>query len=196
MKNLILSSALLLSFVLSSNVKAQATDPFLGQIAFVPYTFTPKFWHECDGSLLLISQNPALFSLIGTTYGGNGTINFALPDMRGRVVVSNGTSAQGTPYIMGQTGGTESVTLTQAQMPAHNHTVNASTAEGDQNLPTGSVPADTKLLDKEYTNTAPNTTMNPAMVGSAGGNQPHENRPPFLTLKCIISMQGVFPTQN
>jgi microcystin-dependent protein len=196
MKKLILSIALLLSFVLNFNVKAQASDPFLGQIAFVPYTFVPKFWHECDGSLLPISQNQALFSLLGTTYGGNGTTNFALPDMRGRVVVSNGTSAQGTSYVMGQTGGTETVTLTQAQMPAHNHAINASTAEGNQNIPTGNIPADTKILDKEYSNTAPNTAMNSAMVGSTGGNQPHENRPPFLTLKCIISMAGVFPSIN
>jgi microcystin-dependent protein len=97
---------------------------------------------------------------------------------------------------MGQTGGAESVTLNITQMPSHNHTVNAVTAEGNQNIPTGSLPANTKVLDKEYSDTTADTTMKSTMLNNTGGNQPHENRPPFITLKCIISLTGVFPSQN
>ncbi|MDQ1855930.1 phage tail protein [Chryseobacterium sp. WLY505] len=197
MKNLIFACTLLIGSAFAPALKAQASEPFLGQIAFVPYNFAPKYWAECNGQLLPIAQNQALFSLLGTTYGGNGTTTFALPDMRGRVLVHNG-QAPGAPtmYTMGETGGTESVTLLITQMPAHNHTVNAVTAEGNQNTPTNNLPADTKTLDKEYSDTAANTVMKNTMVGNTGGSQPHENRPPFITLKCIIALAGVFPSQN
>jgi len=196
MKKLVLACTLLLSIVSTTALKAQASDPFLGQIAFVPYNFVPKNWAACNGQLLSISQNQALFSLLGTQYGGNGTTTFALPDMRGRVLVHEGQAPGGpTTYTMGQTGGAESVTLLVTQMPSHSHTVNAVTAEGNQNTPTNSLPADTKALDKEYSDATANTTMKSTMVNPTGGNQPHENRPPFLTLKCIISLQGVFPSQ-
>ncbi|MDM1554167.1 tail fiber protein [Chryseobacterium indologenes] len=197
MKNLFLACTLVLSGILAPALKAQATEPFLGQIAFVPYTFVPKNWAECNGQIMAISQNQALFALLGTTYGGNGVTTFALPDMRGRVLVHNGQAPGGpTVYSMGQIGGSESVTLTVTQMPAHNHTVNAVTAEGNQSTPTNNLPADTKGLDKEYSDTSTNTTMKASMVNNTGGNQPHENRPPFLTLKCIIALSGIFPTQN
>lgn len=197
MKNLFIACTLLISSAFTPSLKAQASEPFLGQIAFVPYNFVPKNWASCDGQLLSIAQNTALFSLLGTTYGGNGTTTFALPDMRGRVLVHNGQAPGGpTTYTMGQTGGTESVTLLVTQMPAHSHTVNAVTAEGNQNSPTNSLPADTKILDKEYSDATANTTMKSTMVNNTGGSQPHENRPPFITLKCIISLVGVFPSQN
>jgi microcystin-dependent protein len=197
MKNFIFLCILLISSTFTPTLKAQATEPFLGQIAFVPYNFVPKNWAECNGQLLSISQNTALFALLGTTYGGNGTTTFALPDMRGRVLVHNGQAPGGpTTYTMGQTGGAESVTLNITQMPSHNHTVNAVTAEGNQNIPTGSLPANTKVLDKEYSDTTADTTMKSTMLNNTGGNQPHENRPPFITLKCIISLTGVFPSQN
>ncbi len=197
MKNLLFVCTLLICGVLSPTLKAQATEPFLGQIAFVPYTFVPHGWAECNGQLLSISQNQALFSLLGTTYGGDGVSNFALPDMRGRVLVHNGQAPGGpTVYTMGQIGGAESVTLTVAQMPTHSHTVNAVTTDGNQNVPTGSLPANTKILDKEYSDAAANTTMKSTMLNSTGGNQSHENRPPFLTLKCIIALNGVFPSPN
>lgn len=197
MKNLFIACTLLISSAFTPSLKAQASEPFLGQIAFVPYNFVPKNWASCDGQLLSIAQNTALFSLLGTTYGGNGTTTFALPDMRGRVLVHNGQAPGGpTTYTMGQTGGTESVTLLITQMPAHSHTVNAVTAEGNQNSPTNSLPADTKILDKEYSDATANTTMKSTMVNNTGGSQPHENRPPFITLKCIISLVGVFPSQN
>ncbi|HCN51603.1 MAG TPA: phage tail protein [Chryseobacterium sp.] len=197
MKNFIFLCILLISSTFTPTLKAQATEPFLGQIAFVPYNFVPKNWAECNGQLLSISQNTALFALLGTTYGGNGTTTFALPDMRGRVLVHNGQAPGGpTNYTMGQIGGAESVTLNVTQMPSHNHTVNAVTAEGNQNIPTGSLPANTKVLDKEYSDTTADTTMKSTMLNNTGGNQPHENRPPFITLKCIISLTGVFPSQN
>lgn len=197
MKNLLFACTLLISSAFAPALKSQASEPFLGQIAFVPYTFAPKNWAECNGQILSIAQNTALFSLLGTTYGGNGVTTFALPDMRGRVLVHNGQAPGGsTTYTMGQIGGAESVTLTVTQMPAHTHTVNAVTAEGNQSTPTNNLPADTKGLDKEYSDTANNTTMKNTMIGTTGGNQPHENRPPFITLKCIISLTGIFPSQN
>ncbi|WP_415329187.1 phage tail protein [Chryseobacterium sp. MMS23-Vi53] len=196
MKKLALGCALLLSFASTSVLKAQASEPFLGQIAFVPYNFVPKNWAACNGQIMSIAQNQALFALLGTTYGGNGTTTFALPDMRGRVLIHEGQAPGGpTNYTMGQTGGSESVTLLVSQMPAHSHTVAAVTSEGNQNVPTNSLPADTKGLDKEYSDATANTTMKSTMINPTGGNQPHENRPPFVTLKCIISLQGVFPSQ-
>lgn len=196
MKKLVLGGALLMGILSSSLVKAQGSDPFLGQIAFVPYNFVPKNWAACNGQLLPISQNQALYALLGTMYGGNGTTNFALPDMRGRVLVHEGQAPLGpTNYTMGQNGGTESVTLLVTQMPAHSHTVNAVSTEGNQNSPTDNLPADTKALDKEYSNANGNATMKSTMINPSGGNQAHENRPPFITLKCIISLTGIFPSQ-
>ena len=196
MKKLVLGGALLMGILSSSLVKAQGSDPFLGQIAFVPYNFVPKNWAACNGQLLPISQNQALYALLGIMYGGNGTTNFALPDMRGRVLVHEGQAPGGpTNYTMGQNGGTESVTLLVTQMPAHSHTVNAVSTEGNQNSPTDNLPADTKALDKEYSNANGNATMKSTMINPSGGNQAHENRPPFITLKCIISLTGIFPSQ-
>lgn len=197
MKNLLYASTLFMISVFSPMLKAQASEPFVGQIAFVAFNFAPKNWAECNGQLMSIAQNQALFSLLGTTYGGDGITTFALPDMRGRVLVHNGQAPGGpTTYTMGQNGGAESVTLTVTQMPAHNHTVNAVTTDGNQNLPTGNLPANTKVLDKEYSDAAANTTMKSTMLNNTGGNQAHENRPPFITLKCIISLYGVYPSQN
>jgi len=196
MKNLILACILLFSGAFTSTLKAQI-DPYLGQIIFVPYNRVPNGWAECNGQLLPINQNAALFSLLGTTFGGDGINNFALPDMRGRAPISQGIMP-GSPnnYVVGQNGGSESVTLTAQQMPSHSHTVNAVTSEGNQNIPTNSLPADTKLLDKEYSDANANTTMKATMINPAGGNQPHENRSPFLTMRCIIATQGIYPSFN
>ncbi len=177
-------------------VKAQATEPFLGQIAFVPYNFVPKNWAACDGQLLSISQNTALFSLLGTNYGGNGQTTFGLPDMRGRRIVDDGQGPGLQSYIIGEMGGQESVTLTTQQIPAHNHDILAVTGDGNDASPTGNLPANTKTLDKEYSNLPASTTMKNTMVGNTGGNQPHENRSPYLVLKCIIAVQGVFPSRD
>ena len=193
MKKIILVAAIGIS-MFSNTLSAQQT-PFIGQIAFVAFNFAPVGWLECNGQTLTISSNIALFSLLGTTYGGDGISTFALPDMRGRTVVSDGQGAGLSTYTQGQTGGQESVILTTAQIPAHSHSINAVIAEGNDASPTGNLPANTKILDKEYSNLTGNTAMNPNMVNMTGGNQPHENRPPFITLKCIIAVQGLFPTR-
>ncbi|PIF47752.1 microcystin-dependent protein [Chryseobacterium sp. 52] len=196
MKNLILVCTVLISSVFTSTLKAQI-DPYLGQIIYVPYNRVPVGWAECNGQLLPIAQNQALFSLLGTTFGGNGITTFALPDMRGRAPISQGMGpGSSNNYVVGETGGSESVTLTTTQMPAHSHTVNAVSSEGNQNVPTNSLPADTKLLDKEYSDANANTTMKPTMINPTGGNQPHENRSPFLTMRCIIATQGIYPSFN
>ena len=195
MKKLILLAIVGFSMT-SQSVNAQATEPFLGQIAFVPYNFAPKNWAECNGQLLSISQNTALFSLLGTTYGGNGQTTFALPDMRGRRIVDDGQGPGLQDYTIGEMGGQENVTLNTSQIPAHNHEISAVTSEGNDASPTGNLPANTKTLDKEYSNSAANTTMKNTMVGNTGGNQPHENRSPFLVLKCIIALQGVYPSRD
>ena len=196
MKKFTLGLSILVSIAFNTTSKAQF-EPFLGQVAFVPYNFVPKGWASCNGQLLPINQNQALYSLLGTTYGGNGTTNFALPDMRGRAIVHEGQmNGSSNFYQMGQTGGAESVTLITTQMPAHTHVIAAVTGDGNQSSPTNNLPANTKVLDKEYSDAAADTTMKPTMVHPTGGNQPHENRSPFLTLKCIIATQGVYPSRD
>ena len=182
--------------MISQTANAQATEPFIGQIAFVPYNFVPRNWAACDGQLLPIAQNTALFSLLGTTYGGNGQTTFALPDMRGRSLVDDGQGPGLQNYVIGENGGQESVTLLTTQIPAHNHLINAVTADGNESSPTGNLPANTKVLDKEYSSASPNTNMKTTMVGNTGGSQPHENRSPFVVLKCIIALQGIFPSRD
>lgn len=197
MKKTIYHLLFLLGLTSFSLLKAQ--QPFIGQIIFVPYSFSPSGWHDCDGSLLSIAENEALFSLIGTTYGGNGTTTFALPDARGRVIIDDGQSGGLSPYTIGQTGGTETVTLTLNQIPSHNHTINTTIDNGNQYIPTNNIPANTKSLDKEYsTSTDPldKTTMNPNMLSPSGGSQPHDNMMPSLALKCSISLYGIYPSHN
>jgi microcystin-dependent protein len=186
--------ALLLGTFLTGTKSNAQIDPYLGQIILVPYNFAPAGWARCDGQLLPIAQNTALFSLLGTQFGGNGTTTFALPDLRGRVPMGDGSGTGLTPTVVGQLKGTETNTLSTAQMPIHNHTVNAVTSEGNQNTPTGNLPADTKLLDKEYSNAATNTTMNATMIGNAGGSQPVNNMQPTITLMYIIATQGIYPS--
>lgn len=178
----------------TNDVKAQI-EPFLGQISFVAFNFAPQGWAECNGQILPINNNQALFSLLGTQYGGNGQTTFALPDMRGRTVINAGQSPGLSSYNQGQTGGQESVTLNSAQMPQHRHEITAVTADGNQSSPTGNLPANTKTLDKEYSDQSSNTTMKSGMVAAAGGGQAHENRSPYLVLKCIIATQGVYPSR-
>lgn len=175
-------------------LKAQS-EPFLGQIAFVGFNFAPVGWMECNGQVLSIASNTALFSLLGTMYGGNGTTTFQLPDMRGRVIVGTGTGPGLSAYAQGQTGGAESVTLTTAQMPSHSHALGAVTIEGDSASPTNNLPANTKILDKEYSTQDANTTLKSDAVKLSGGSQPHENRPPYLSLKCIIAVEGIYPSR-
>lgn len=192
MKKIILS--LLVASSLTT-LKAQASEPFLGQIAFVAFNFAPDGWAECNGQLLSISQNTALFSLLGTTYGGNGQTTFALPDMRGRVLMHAGQGPQLSPRQQGERGGTEVHTLNINEMPMHTHQLRGSTAEGDTHLPTNAGSANTKALDKEYTTATPNVNMNAQAIGISGGSQPHNNMQPYLAMKCIIATQGIYPSR-
>lgn len=194
MKKITILLVVLMS-LFSVNKTVAQSEPFIGQIAVVAFNYAPQGWAKCEGQLLPIAQNQALFALLGTTYGGDGVTTFALPDLRGRVPMGDGNGPGLTPRVLGEKSGSETNTLTIAQMPMHNHTVNASTVDGDQNLPTGSIPANTKALDKEYTASAANTTMSPSMIGVSGGSQPVNNIQPYTTLTYIIALQGVWPTR-
>ena len=175
---------------------AQQVETFLGEIRMFAGNFAPTGWAFCQGQLLPIAQNQALFSLLGTTYGGNGRTTFALPDLRGRVPVGFGQGSSLSNREIGEKFGSELVTLNINQMPSHNHTVNAVTTEGNQNLPTNSLPANTKALDKEYSDANANTTMKATMVNPTGGNQPFGVTQPSLGVNFIIALQGIYPSRN
>ena len=166
------------------------SQPFLGEIKIISWNFSPKGWAFCNGQFLPINQNQALFSILGTTYGGDGRVTFALPDFRGRAPIH-----QGSGFTLGQAGGQEFHTVTMSEMPAHSHFFNASNiADGTNvNEPTGNFPANTPAAP--YRTTA-NTTFSPFSVTSVGGSQPHENRQPLLVLNFIIALVGIFPSQN
>ena len=181
--------------MLLSGVKANAQEGFIGEIRMFAGNFPPRNWAFCEGQLLPIAQNTALFSILGTTYGGNGQTTFALPDLRGRVPLHPAQGPGLSNYTLGEMGGTETNTLTVAQMPAHNHTVSAVAAEGNQNSPTGNLPADTKLLDKEYSDASTTTLMKNSMIGVTGGNQPVNNVQPYTAINYIICIQGIFPSR-
>ena len=173
-------------------------DPFLAEIRMFAGNFAPNGWFTCDGQLLPISQYTALFSLLGTTYGGNGTTTFQLPDLRGRAPIHVGQGPGLGAYSLGQNGGVETVTLTANQMPAHNHLIGCSTSGADTNTPNNSVLATPANSDRSpiniYTATA-NATMPPTTVNIQGGSQPHENHQPYLTLTFIIAWQGIYPSR-
>ena len=194
MKKLLLIG--LFAILSMGKANAQQVEAFLGEIRMFAGNFAPKGWAFCQGQILPIAQNQALFALLGTTYGGDGRTTFALPDLRGRAPVGFGQGLGLSNKDLGQQFGSETVTLTTAQMPAHSHTVNAVTTEGNQNLPTNSLPANTKTLDKEYSDANANTTMKATMVNPTGGNQPFGVSQPSLGVNFIIALQGVFPSRN
>jgi microcystin-dependent protein len=166
-------------------------QPFIGEIKSVPYNFAPRGWQLCQGQLLPIAQNDALFTLFGTTYGGDGTTTFALPDLRGRVPVG-----QGPGYVIGQQGGAEQVTLQPTQLPIHSHTAFCTDNAGVKTAPSGAIWAtDGSGATAEY-EMVPDATMHGAAIGMTGGGQPHENRQPYLTINFIVSLFGVFPSRN
>jgi microcystin-dependent protein len=167
---------------------------FIGEIMLVPYNFAPRGWAFCQGQILAIAQNTALFSLLGTTYGGNGQTTFALPDLRGRCAISSGQGPGLSSYTLGEVTGVEAVTLQSTQLPPHSHTVNALDDDAGTSIPTNSVPAN--IAAKGYANKAPNTTMSPNMITGGGGNQPHNNIQPLLVLNYCIALQGLFPPRN
>jgi microcystin-dependent protein len=171
-------------------------EPFLGELRLFPYNFAPTGWAMANGQTMSIAQNTALFSLLGTTYGGNGTTTFQLPDLRGRVPISMGQGAGLSPYVLGETLGVESVTLLTTEIPAHTHPVNANAAKGNESSPIGSFPAaDASEITAEYSGVS-SGTMNANMLGTVGGSQPHENRQPTLVLTWCIALQGIFPSRN
>ena len=172
------------------------SQPFIGEIRSFGFNFAPRGWAMCNGQLLSISQNAALFSLLGTIYGGNGTTNFALPDLRGRFGLHLGQGPGLSNYPQGQAGGSESIALTTGQIPAHNHPVNCSSNGGTFTTPVGNVWApDGTGTAVSYANTA-NAAMAGNAIGLTGSGQGHENRQPFLVLNICIALNGIFPTRN
>jgi microcystin-dependent protein len=172
------------------------SEPFIGEIYMGGMNFAPRGFATCQGQILSIAQNTALFSLLGTTFGGNGQTTFALPDLRGRVPMGWGQGPGLSPRTLGEVGGSETVTLLTTQMPAHNHGFNAVSDAGDTSAPSGAFLANTGALDREYKASGTSVQMNPAAVGAAGGSQPHDNLPPFLVLNFYIAVEGIFPSRN
>jgi microcystin-dependent protein len=172
-------------------------DPFVAEIRIFGFGFAPKGWAFCNGQILPISQNTALFSLLGTTYGGNGKTTFALPDMQGNVPVDPGQGKGLSLYDLGETGGTSAYTLLQTEMPVHTHTVQAAPGlvAGDTNIPAGNAFAKSSQ-GNAYTPPANLTPMNAQAVGIIGGSQPHNNMMPTLALNFCIALQGVFPPRS
>ncbi|MDH4393108.1 MAG: tail fiber protein [Aquabacterium sp.] len=171
------------------------SQPFVGEVRLFAGNFAPAGWSFCDGSLYAISEAEALFALIGTTYGGDGQSTFAMPDLRGRVPVHQGTGNGLSTRTMGEPGGTETVALTTQQMPAHTHALRASSAAATGSAPGGAVLADTGAVNS-YGSGTPSQAMAAGALAAQGGNQPHENMAPFLTVSYIISLFGIFPQQN
>lgn len=190
--NVVMALGAVLGLVQPGTALAGGNQPYLGEIMWVPYNFAPTGWALCNGQILSIAQNTALFSLLGTTYGGNGQTTFALPDARGRVLVKEGQGQGLSVYSQGETGGTETVTLTAAEIPAHTHSVQATTAVADQALPNGNVLAQSS--SGSLYGTSPSATMSLGAVSIGGSGQPHNNMMPYTTLNCIIALQGVFPS--
>jgi microcystin-dependent protein len=169
--------------------------PFVAEIRAFGFNFPPKGWAFCDGQLLPISQNTPLFSLLGTNYGGNGTSNFALPNLQGSTVVGQGTSNLGTDYYVGEQGGTPTVTLLQSEMPAHNHDLLASTDPAEQAAPGPNRALARSTPGSAYA-TSGSATAAPEAISAAGGDSPHNNMPPVLPLNFCIALQGVFPPRQ
>jgi microcystin-dependent protein len=156
--------------------------------------FAPAGWAFCDGQLMPISENDVLFTLIGTTYGGDGQETFALPNLQSRIPIHAGTGTDGITYQLAEQAGVESVTLTTQQIPVHNHALMATADIGTQNPPAGNILAQCSGV-KVYTGAAPGAALNANSLTPAGGNQPHDNMQPYLVINFIISLFGVFPTQ-
>lgn len=173
-------------------------DPFVAEIRIFPFNFAPRGWAWCDGQLLPLSQNTALFSLLGTTYGGNGKSNFALPDLQGRAPMHPGQGPGLSLHDLGETGGSETVSLLESEIPSHAHVMRASADAADNNLPAGRTIA--KPLGRGnnlFTTTlSPLSPMNSNMLAPAGGDQPHNNMQPYLTFYFCIALQGVFPPRG
>jgi microcystin-dependent protein len=162
-------------------------EPFLSEIRIMSFVFAPKGWALCNGQLLPINQNQALFSLLGTTFGGDGRVNFALPDLRGRTPIHVGSG-----HTLGERGGEQAHTLNIAELPAHTHVLQASTTAGSTPIPTSNVLAGADI----YSPLTNAVSMDPSTITNVGGSQAHLNMQPFLTLSFCIALQGIFPSPN
>jgi microcystin-dependent protein len=171
------------------------SDQFIAEIRIFPFNFPPKGWAFCDGQLMSISQNTALFSLLGTTYGGDGKSNFALPNFQGASPISQGQGAGLSLRDLGESGGTETVTLIATELPTHMHTANCNSGTGDQYGPPGNFWATDAGGNNEY-NAAATSAMAAGALGPVGGDQPHSNLQPYLVLNFCIALQGVFPPRS
>ena len=188
---------LCLLFLMTFGGLIHAQEAYLGDIKLTAITFNQRGWMSCEGQLLPIAQYSALFSLLGITYGGDGRTTFALPDLRGRVPVGLGNGPGLTSRVQGQKSGTETNTISISQMPSHSHVINAVVEDGNQSVPTNNLLAGTKVLDKEYSDaSASNTTMNSGMVSIEGGGQSVNNMPPYLVVRYVICVEGIFPSRN
>src|SRR6478672_5930380 len=168
-------------------------EPFLSEIRIMSFAFAPKGWALANGQLLPINQNQALFSLLGTTYGGDGRVNFALPDLRSRVPISMGNGGQGN-HTLGEKGGSEAGTINIQSMPQHIHFMNGTSRAGGDATPSGKLLATSPA--KIYDGPANLTTLQPGTVSNVGGSQAHTNLEPFLALNFCIALQGIFPSQT
>ena len=168
------------------------SEPFLGEIKMFSFNFAPKSWAGCNGQVMSIAQNSALFSLLGTTFGGNGSTTFGLPDLRSRIPVSLGQFSGGSSYTLGQTGGAESVTLVSTELPVHSHVPAATTNAGDSGDPTGNV---WSAAGATAYGASADAVMRAGVIGNNGGGQPHANMPPFLVVNFCIALQGIFPSR-
>ena len=169
------------------------STPYIGEIRMVGFNFEPQGWALCDGRLLAISENDALFALIGTTYGGDGQTTFALPDLRSRFPIHQGQGPGTSNYILGENGGVEEVTLTVPRMPSHNHVPTANNS-AENTDPAGKVWGG--WGDYQYSSEAPSVAMATGAVRAEGGSQPHSNMPPYLAVNFVISLFGIFPPQS
>jgi microcystin-dependent protein len=169
-------------------------EPFVGEIRYVAFNFAPRGWAQCNGQIMSIAQNTALFSLLGTYYGGNGQTTFALPDMRGRVPVHMGQGPGLSNYDLAQTGGTEATTLTVNQLASHSHPLGASSAEAGAVSPSGNL-LGTKQRVPLYNGGLPDVAMSGNAIGPVGGNQPFSQLQPYNTLNCIIALEGIYPSR-
>ena len=186
---------LMLAFLVSiSLAPISSAQRLLGSIIIVPYNFAPRGFAPCDGQLLPINQNQALFSLLGTTYGGDGIQTFALPDLRGRAPIHRGQGPGLQNYDQGQNGGEETVTLDITQIPNHSHIAMASTSPANTGSVAGASWGRPRVL--LYSASAPSTPMSSAALAPAGGSQPHDNLKPFLVVNYAVALQGIFPSRN
>ena len=173
-------------------------DPFVAEIRIFPFNFAPKGWAWCDGQLLPLSQNPALFSLLGTTYGGNGKSNFALPDLQGRAPMHPGQGPGLSLHDLGESGGSETVSLLESEIPIHTHSLMTAIQDfGDLGAPAADRAISKSGKGSGYkANPQANAMMAPETVAPAGGDQPHNNMQPYLTFYFCIALQGVFPPRT